>query len=107
MAEDPAIGRHEIDLGRRVDDHRPRRKFVQFLSIDLAVINQGSGVNDVHRERCIQSLTQFLVIQSDAIAVDREECRAEKKDDDKHRAGQLVMQVLHALRRLSATIFIL
>ena len=39
VIEDLAIRRNEVDLCRRVDDHRPVGELIQCLSIDLAVID--------------------------------------------------------------------
>ena len=107
VTENPAVRRHQVDFGRRVDDHRPAGEHVQRFLVDLAVADQRSGVDDVHGERRVQSLTQLLVVQPDTEAVDRVERRAEQEHDDEHGARELVMQVLHAFWRLSATTFIL
>ena len=84
MTEDCAIRCQQIDLRSGVDDHCAAGQFGQRLGIDLAANDQRFCIDDVHRQRGIQSLTQLFVVHTYAVAVDQVERRAEHKDNCQH-----------------------
>ncbi len=96
MAEDRAVRRQQIDLRSRIDNHCAAGQFGQRRTIDLAADDQRFCIDDVHRQRGIQSLTQLFVVHTYAVAVDQVERRAEQKDNCQHCGRQLVMEAFHA-----------